>query len=59
MGHSRHQVVYRWLEREGEISPGQVLLTPHSRQLLDDRDLTLEDYGITMDTRLILEDIED
>jgi hypothetical protein len=53
------KVVYSWLEEEGEVLPGQVLITPHPRQLLDDRGRTLEDYGITMDTKLFLEELDD
>ena len=52
-------MVYSWLEEEGEVLPGQVLITPHPRQLLDDWGRTLEDYGITMDTKLFLEELED
>ena len=54
-----YKVVYSWLEREGVVSPSHVLITPHSRQLLDDRGRTLEEYGVTMDTKLVLEELED
>ena len=53
------QVVYQWLKREGHDTRGHVLITPHPRHLLDDRGRTLQQYGITMDTKLILEELVD
>ena len=41
---------------QGVATHHYVLTIPHPRQLLDDRECTLEKCGITMDTRLVLEE---
>ena len=52
-------MVYTWLESKGHTTRHHVLVTPHTRQLLNDKGRTLEEYGITMDTRLVLEEQDD
>ena len=52
-------MVYKWAESQGVDTHCHVLTMPHPRQLLDDRGCTLEECGITMDTRLVLEEADD
>ena len=47
------------MESQGVATHHQVLTMPHPRQLLDDRGCTLEECGITVDTRLVLEEKDD